>query len=113
MSLLEYSISFVNYVSQTKKEMSVLAMGASEFNDLPSLPGVELEVSLITPNILPGKTLLNEDFTVNNLKLQRKQNVYNLIHLATHGQFNPGSAANSFIQFGNNKVGLDHFQKIA
>jgi CHAT domain-containing protein len=107
-----FNLTDVNYASETKKEMTVLAMGASEFNDLPSLPGVELEVSLITPNILPGKSLLNEDFTVKNLQLQRKQNAYNLIHLATHGQFNPGSATNSFIQFGNNKIGLDQLGQL-
>jgi CHAT domain-containing protein len=107
-----FNLTNINYEPKAAKKISVLAMGASEFSDLPSLPGVEAEVSIITPNTLPGKSLLNQDFTVENLKLEHQTNDYNLIHLATHGEFNPGSAANSFIQFGNRKVGLNQLDQL-
>jgi CHAT domain-containing protein len=107
-----FNLTDINYQPQGNKEISVLAMGASKFRDLPSLPGAEAEVKIITPNTLPGKSLLNDDFTVENLKQQHQQNGYSLIHLATHGEFNPGSAANSYIQFGDRKVGLNQLDQL-
>lgn len=95
-----------------KSSKKVLAMGASQFVDLPPLPGVEVEIPTITPQTLPGKAMLNDDFTVENLKAQHKENSFDLIHLATHAEFNPGSAANSYIQFGNSKIGLDEIDRL-
>ena len=92
--------------------MNVLAMGASEFSDLPPLPGVEVEVSTVTPKTLPGKALLNQNFTVKNLKTQHQKNDFDLIHLATHAEFNPGMASNSYIQFGDRKLSLAEVDKL-
>lgn len=107
-----FNLTDINYQPQANKKISVLAMGASKFKDLPSLPGVEAELAIITPNTLPGKSLLNDDFTVENLKLLHQKNSYQLIHLATHGEFNPGSVANSYIQFGNQKIGLNQLEQL-
>ena len=104
------NLTNINYTPQA--EMSVLAMGASEFIDLPPLPGVEVEVPIVTPQTLPGKAFLNQDFTVKNLIAQHQKNNFDLIHLATHAEFNPGSANNSYIQFGDAKVGLDEIDKL-
>lgn len=104
------NLTNINYTPQA--EMSVLAMGASKFIDLPPLPGVEVEVPIVTPQTLPGKAFLNQDFTVKNLIAQHQKNNFDLIHLATHAEFNPGSANNSYIQFGDAKVGLDEIDKL-
>ena len=32
--------------------------------------------------------------------------------MATHTKFNPGSATNSYIQFGNSKIGLDEIKRL-
>ena len=104
------NLTNINYTPQA--EMNVLAMGASEFIDLPPLPGVEVEVPIVTPQTLPGKAFLNQDFTVKNLIAQHQKNNFDLIHLATHAEFNPGSANNSYIQFGDAKVGLDEIDKL-
>ena len=106
------NLTDISYEPQEDREMNVLAMGASKFKDLPPLPGVEIEVPLVTPSTLPGKGMLNEDFTVENLKQQHQENSYDLIHLATHGEFKPGSAANSYIQFGDEKIGLDRIDQL-
>jgi CHAT domain-containing protein len=62
------NLTNISYEPDENDELNVLAMGASEFIDLPPLPGVEVEVPTITPKILPGKAMLNQDFTVKNLQ---------------------------------------------
>ena len=106
------SLTNISYVANKDSQVSVLAMGASKFADSPPLPGVELEVPTITPKTFPGKALLNQDFTVKNLKVQHQKNSFSLIHLATHAEFNPGAANNSYIQFDDAKVGLNEVDKL-
>jgi CHAT domain-containing protein len=81
------------------KGLQVLAMGASEFKDQPPLPAVPAELSAITGNLWTGKSFLNSEFTIANLKAQRSQTPYGIVHLATHAEFLPGSANESYIQF--------------
>ena len=50
-------------------EQKVLAMGASEFSNLPSLEGVETELNTIVPKIWSGVKMINRQFTVENLAL--------------------------------------------
>jgi CHAT domain-containing protein len=90
----------------------VLAMGASKFTDLPNLPGVELELSTITPTLWSGTKVLNQGFTVENLKSQRQQGKYQIVHLATHSQFNAGSPEESFIQFFDRKLTLEDIRRL-
>ncbi|HEY9606536.1 MAG TPA: CHAT domain-containing protein [Allocoleopsis sp.] len=88
------------------RESKVLAMGASKFNSnlrLPDLPAVPLELSAIT-QVWPGKSLLNADFTLANLKLEREKTPFKIIHLATHAEFLPGKPENSFIQLADRKL---------
>lgn len=107
-----FNLSDISYEPDKSEEMNVLAMGASVFTDLPPLPGVEVEISTITPKTLPGKVMLNQDFTVDNLKAQHDENGYDLIHLATHAEFNSGKPKNSYIQFGDTKVSLDKIDQL-
>jgi CHAT domain-containing protein len=97
---------------QNRQPKQVLAMGASEFADQPALPGVEVELSLITPQIWSGTKMLNKDFTVENLKSQYQQRKYDIVHLATHSQFNPGSPKDSYIQFSDRKLTLEQIQNL-
>jgi CHAT domain-containing protein len=90
----------------------VLAMGASKFTDLPNLPGVELELSTITPTLWSGTKVLNQGFTIENLKSQRQQGKYQIVHLATHSQFNAGSPKDSFIQFFDRKLTLEDIRRL-
>ena len=66
----------------------------------------------ITPKTLPGKAMIDRDFTVKNLKSQQKEHSFNFVHLATHAEFNPGKAENSYIQFDDAKVGLDEVDRL-
>ncbi|MEO0770371.1 MAG: CHAT domain-containing protein, partial [Cyanobacteria bacterium J06649_4] len=90
----------------------VLAMGASSFDTLSPLPGVPVEMALIRDR-WPGATFLNEDFTREALLEQRSQTPYELIHLATHAEFNAGDIDNSYIQlWGDNKLRLSELSEL-
>lgn len=115
-----YSLSLIPSLSLTDtsyvnlKNAKVLAMGASEFpnSNLDPLPAVPLELDLIVGNIWPGKSFLNEEFTIANLKSQREQAEYKIIHLATHGEFVSGGADRSYIQFWDQKLWLNQLREL-
>ena len=87
-------------------------MGASRLDTLSPLPGVPVEVEMIR-NRWPGATFLNEDFTREALLEQRSQVPYELIHLATHAEFNAGDIDNSYIQlWGDNKLRLSELSEL-
>lgn len=106
------SLSLTDTRYQSLKNASVLAMGASEFKDLSPLPAVPVELSTIVGNLWPGKSFLNQEFTLENLKIQRNKQPYQIIHLATHGEFNPGAAGNSYIQLWDTKLHLDQLRQL-
>lgn len=88
------------------RNSQVLAMGAAIFSETAKkepLPAVPLELSAIARQ-WPGQSFINEDFTIVNLQSQRLQQRYGIIHLATHAEFRPGSADNSYIQFWDNQL---------
>ncbi|HLO50810.1 MAG TPA: CHAT domain-containing protein [Kamptonema sp.] len=94
------------------KNSKVLAMGASRFAHLNPLPAVPLELSTITPQLWQGKSFLNEGFTLANLKGERQQQPYAMIHLATHAEFQGGDPSNSYIQLWDTKLRLDQLRQL-
>jgi len=89
----------------------VLAMGASQFQSLNPLPAVPKELEVIGA-FRGGTTFLNEAFTLANLKAQRQRRSYPIIHLATHGEFNPGDLSQSFIQFWDSRLTLNDIRQL-
>ncbi|MEG4067968.1 CHAT domain-containing protein [Microcoleus sp. Pol11C2] len=117
----KYSLGLIPSLSLTDtryadvKGSEVLAMGASNFPakyDQNPLPAVPLEISTIVGKIWPGSSFLNEAFTLANLKNKRNQPQYKIIHLATHGDFQPGGAENSYIQFWDTKLRLNQLEQL-
>lgn len=92
---------------EAKQEQTVLAMGTSEFEDLPSLPGVDIEISTIVPKLWSGKKMVNREFTIPNLIQSHQQGDFDIIHIASHALFSPGSPEYSYIQFSDRKLSLD------
>jgi CHAT domain-containing protein len=76
----------------------LLAMGASEFQAQQPLPAVPLELTSIAQS-WPGRSLLNRDFTLENLTLERSRTAFGIIHLATHADISAQSAQDSYLQF--------------
>lgn len=113
----KYSTSLIPAFSLTDtrytdiRDFSVLAMGASQFQNLAPLPAVPVELSKIVQN-QGGSEFLNEQFTVNNLRSQRQKTPYKIIHLATHGVFKAGAASNSYIQFWNTQLRLNQLRNL-
>ena len=106
------SLSLVNLNYRDIRPLQVLAMGASEFTDKAPLPGVQVELATITQQLWKGKSFLNARFTLENLKAQRQQQEYGIVHLATHAEFKPGTPNNSYIQLWNSKLRLNELEKL-
>lgn len=105
------TISLTNTHYQSLQNASVLAMGAAQFTKLSPLPAVPLELATIA-DLWHGKSFLNEQFTLKNLQAQRNQRPYQIIHLATHGEFQPGAASDSFIQLWDSKLQLNQLREL-
>jgi filamentous hemagglutinin family protein len=104
-----YSVGLMPSLALTDNRYSnlsnaqVLAMGASEFRDNRPLPAVPVELATITQT-WQGKSFLNSEFTLDNLKQQRALSPFNIVHLATHAEFLPGKPTNSYIQLIDQKL---------
>ncbi|MBD2457623.1 CHAT domain-containing protein [Nostoc sp. FACHB-87] len=106
------SLSLTNTQYVDIKKAQVLGMGASKFMTLDPLPAVPTELNTITQKIWQGKAFLNEAFTLKNLKAQRQQTPYGIIHLATHGEFRKGAPGNSYIQLWDSQLRMDQMRQL-
>ena len=105
------SISLTDLRPNNIRNSQVLVMGASEFIDQASLPGVPQEVSLVKET-WGGKSFLNAEFTLEQLKSQRNKIPFGIVHLATHADFVKGEPQNSYIQFVNQKLSLPNLRNV-
>lgn len=105
------SVSLTNASYEGVKDARVLALGISEFADphQPDLLNVPAEVRSIE-ELWQGESFLNGASTFENLKAARDRNSYQIIHLATHADFQ--SQSDSYIQFWDNKVSLDLLREL-
>jgi filamentous hemagglutinin family protein len=101
------SLALTNTRYQDVTKLKVLAMGADTFTEQKPLPAVPVELSTIADKLWSGKSFLNQDFTLKNLKAVRSEQPYGIIHLATHAEFLPGKPSNSYIQLWDTKLRLN------
>jgi len=94
------------------KEVGLLAMGADTFSDEAALPSVPTELSVISELWGSPEPFLNDRFTLDNLRSSRENQRYGILHLATHGDFKSGAAAESYIRFGDRRVTLDQLRSL-
>ncbi len=106
------SLSLADTRYKNIKDAKVLAMGSETFTDQKRLPAVPTEVATISGRLWQGKSFLNNDFTLENLKQARQQQPYGIIHLATHGEFQSGTLNNSYIQLWDTKLRLDQLRQL-
>ncbi len=106
------SLSLTDTRFQSLQDSQVLAMGAAQFSDQKPLPAVPVELEAITQKLWQGQFFLDEGFTLDNLKAQRKKQPFGIIHLATHADFRPGAISNSYIQLWNSKLRLDQLPEL-
>lgn len=106
------SFSLTNTDYKAIKDTPILAMGASEFQEQDPLPTVPQELYLITHQFWSGESFLNQGFTLDNLQQARIAQRFGILHLATHGEFQPGQVRNSYIQFWHNRLTLDQLREL-
>ncbi|MCT7986089.1 CHAT domain-containing protein [Laspinema sp. A4] len=106
------SVNLTDTRYQDIRTFPALAMGASTFSTLPNLPAVPLELETIIQTLGNGREFLNEEFTLENLKFQRASQPFRLVHLATHGQFNPGDPSESYIQLWDGPLNLQEMRDL-
>jgi len=101
-NLIAYSLS--DFSPQPKTEPSILAgafggkAGEKKFGQI-ALPATIREVKEISNLFQNSFALLENDFSRATTEAKFKN--YNILHFATHAEFNTGAPDNSFIIFGN------------
>jgi len=104
------------------KRGTLLAMGASEFQDQAPLPAIPTELTNILWELRSerppqtqwqGQSFLNQDFTLSHLRQQVTAQRPTVVHLATHAAFQPGQPDQSYIQFWDSQLTLDQARQVA
>ncbi len=105
---------------EARSQASILAMGASEFKEsdiYAPLNAVPLELSVIEDiwygsanEERPRQFSKNQDFTLAALREARRDNAFQIVHLATHATFRPGEPSNSSIQLWDTALPLNKLQ---
>ncbi|MDB9313484.1 CHAT domain-containing protein, partial [Spirulina sp. CS-785/01] len=104
------SVSLTDSRYRSLNQAPVLAMGASEFPEYEPLPAVPLELELITEST--GKSFLNQQFTLANLYQQAQNPAYEIVHLATHSNFQGGDSHNSYIHLWEERLPIDGLREL-
>ncbi|WP_204104090.1 MULTISPECIES: CHAT domain-containing protein [Spirulina sp. CCY15215] len=89
------------------RNSSVVAMGMSEFTNNGALPAVPVEINTIAQQFNAPETFLNETFTLKAVQQEPQRNHAQIVHLATHGQFQPGTPSESYIQLWDRPLTLE------
>ena len=114
----KYSVGLMPSLSLTDtrykdvRNMSVLAMGATEFPDEKNLPVVKTEVDVISTQLWSGKPFLNDEFTEDKLREARAEQPFGIVHLSTHANFQSGDLSNTYIHFQENKLRLNEVREL-
>jgi CHAT domain-containing protein len=108
-NLISYSLS--DFVAKQKVLPSILAgafggKGGERKFGQTALPGTLKEVAAIANSFQNSTTPQEEQFSRQAIESQLKN--HNVLHLATHAEFNIGAPEKSFIIFGNgDRIGLN------
>ena len=107
-----FGLTDTRYVSPEKG--SILAMGASEFEEQAALPTMPIELKTIVANPRRGESFLNEQFTIPNfVALNSGETPFSIIHLGTHASFKAGDLDDSYIQFYDDKLKIPQLQELS
>ncbi len=107
-----FSLTDTRYAPIQGKQ--VLGMGITqEVEGQSPLPSVAVEIPALTTNIWQGSAYLDPDVTLANLKKFTQQQQFDIIHLATHAEFNPGKIEKSYIQLWDGRLTLRDLREVA
>ena len=84
------SLRLIDPKANVRQNVSALTAGVTETRphrpNLAPLPGVKVELENIKAQV-PSSILLNESFTESNFNTEVNTSGYEIVHLATHGEF--------------------------
>lgn len=109
---LSPGLQLLNPQPISQEELQVLAAGLvqppSNFQHFSPLPEIQSEFSSISMAGVPITTLLDQDFTSQALEAKVNQATFNVLHLATHGQFS-SRAEDTFILAADGPINVTQF----
>ncbi len=105
------SLSVTDLTYQDISNTSALVAGTSTFVDQAALPGVPVELDAIA-STWTSKVLRGNAFRIDQLRQERQQSPYGIIHLATHGEFNVGDLSKSSLYLYNERLSLDQLRSL-
>ncbi|MDJ0588953.1 MAG: CHAT domain-containing protein, partial [Pleurocapsa sp. MO_226.B13] len=94
-----------------REEQKALLAGLSEPRQgFSSLPGVKQEIEQIQ-SLFASNILLNNNFTEQNFNRSTNRTPFEIVHLATHGQFS-SQAEDTFILTWDNRINIDELSRL-
>ncbi len=105
------SLQLVDPQPLGREQLQVLGMGLTESRQgFGALPNVELELNGIKAEV-PTQILLNQMFTKSNFKQAVNTSSFQVIHLATHGEFS-SKAEDTFLLAWDEKVNVNELNSL-
>jgi CHAT domain-containing protein len=93
-----------------RENVKVLTAGLTDsVQGFPPLPDVSVELKIIQ-NLYGGNLLLNRNFLAANLEKELKNQQFNIVHVASHGQFE-SDAKKSFVLTFDQKLTMDQLDQ--
>ncbi|MBE9067383.1 CHAT domain-containing protein [Leptolyngbya cf. ectocarpi LEGE 11479] len=115
----QYGISIIPSMGLTQPQFDTipsvsrsLVAGANQFEALAALPAVPIELKVVAENTQATDILLNETFTLDNFLTLHTSQQPDLLHLATHAEFNAGNLDESFIQFWDAQLTFNQMREL-
>ena len=98
-----------------QESLQVLAAGLvqppPQFSTFPPLPEIKSEFNLIEKAGVPNQQLLDQEFTSNTLENNVNTTPFNVLHLATHGQFS-SRPENTFILAADGPINVTQWDRL-
>jgi len=95
-----------------RKGINILSAGITQTSlGFPPLPEVATELENIS-RLFPSKQLLNQDFSISNMETELKKDEFNIVHIASHGQFQ-ADVDQTFVLAFNEKLTMNTLDKYA
>ncbi|WP_424097309.1 CHAT domain-containing protein [Moorena producens] len=108
------SLQLIDSQANVRQNVSVLSAGVAEVRphrpNLGALPGVKVELENINAEV-PSLILLNESFTESNFNTEVNTSAYEVVHLATHGEFS-SVAEETFLLTWDEEINLNELNTL-
>ena len=105
-------LNLTDYRPLPRKNLNVLLNGLSQgVQDFSPLPSVLKEVNNIKVLFDKNRILLNKEFSLENIKQTLENTPYEIVHIASHGQFNR-NPKKTFLLTYDDKLTMDRLQNL-